>query len=183
MKNSTIGALIGYGIACLIYGQLLPALSAPAIVGVFIGVGSPIIVALIVGLFGGLKKGITHSRKVIKQKTTSDGLKTQMNIQVDENKAKSMAATMFSMYAGQNNHDKEKVITETELSGNQTSEKMDNIQFTNQISPSSIKKPQKGDLVCSRCGYIVGVGKPPKHTLLGGLICPTCQGIGFYMTE
>jgi len=66
-------------------------------------------------------------------------------------------------------------ITEIELSENQTSENMDNSRFTNQISTSSTKKPQKGDLVCNACGYIVGVGRPPKYSFMGTLICPYCQ--------
>ena len=45
---------------------------------------------------------------------------------------------------------------------------------------SSSKKPQKVDLVCGNCGYIVGVGKPPKHTFWGGLVCPDCKRKGFY---
>ena len=46
--------------------------------------------------------------------------------------------------------------------------------------PESIRKPQKGELVCGNCGYIVGVGKPPKHTFWGGLVCPDCNHKGFF---
>lgn len=47
---------------------------------------------------------------------------------------------------------------------------------------SSSNKPQKGDLVCGNCGYIVGVTKPPKHSFLGVLTCPECNGKKFYRT-
>ncbi len=45
---------------------------------------------------------------------------------------------------------------------------------------SSSNNPQKGNLVCGNCGYVVGVGKPPKHSFWGVLICPECNGKGFY---
>lgn len=45
---------------------------------------------------------------------------------------------------------------------------------------SSLNTPQKGDLVCGNCGYIVGVEKPPKYSFWGVLICPDCNGKKFY---
>lgn len=60
-KNLLIGNIVGYLVACMLYGQLLPVLTAPAIIGAFIGGVLGIIgIPMLIGMKGGSSKSASE---------------------------------------------------------------------------------------------------------------------------
>ena len=90
-----IGNIVGYVIACLIYGQLLPVLSGPALVGVFAGGAIAFIPVLISGLggLGSTRPASKEERRRIKEKEIQEGQKKQKNIEAELKKRYSSWST------------------------------------------------------------------------------------------